>query len=88
MRKAVVLQLKNKKEYQKNLNELISHIKNYENAIILAPEVCLTDYDYDNLQEASKFSENAIKELLQVVNKQIVALTLLRKIDMEKVRRK
>jgi len=81
MRQAVVLQLKNKTDYQKNLDELISYIKSYEDAIIVAPEVCLTDYDYDNLQEASEFSEYALNELLKVVEKQIVALTLLRKID-------
>ena len=82
MKKVAILQLSNKKEYQKNLDELLYFVNKIDkDAIIVAPEVCLTDYDYENLEEACKFSEYALNELLKVVNSQIVVLTLLRKID-------
>jgi len=81
MKKEVaLLQLANKKEYQKNLDELIGYLKEVDNnAIVVAPEVCLSDYDYENLQEACEFSEYALKELLKIVDSQILVLTLLRK---------
>ncbi|NPA28487.1 MAG: carbon-nitrogen hydrolase family protein [Epsilonproteobacteria bacterium] len=76
----VVLQLENKKEYQKNLDELIESINSVsKSALIVAPEVCLTDYDYENLEKACEFSEYALNELLKIIDNQILALTLLRK---------
>ena len=76
--RVVALQLKNKPDYQKNLDELIEAIKNEsKDALIVAPEVCLTDYDYDNLQSAADFGKKALHRLLEVVDKEIVVLTLI-----------
>ncbi len=81
-REAALLQLTNKKEYQKNLDDIKKYINSLpKEAIIVAPEVCLTDYDYDNLNKAAEFSEYALKELCSLIDKQILALTLIRKID-------
>jgi len=81
-REIVVLQLANKKEYRKNLDELLEFLKEAgEDAIVLAPEVCLTDYDYKNIEEACKFRKYALKKLLKVVDRQIVTLTMLKKVD-------
>jgi len=81
-RDIAVLQLNNNPEYEKNLEKLKKHIKELpKDAVILAPEVCLTDYDYENLDKACEFSEVALRELTNLVDNQIVALTLLRKID-------
>ena len=81
-REIAVLQLKNNPNYAKNLEKIKNYINTLpKDAIILAPEVCLTDYDYENLDKACEFSEVALKELLSLVENQIVALTLLRKID-------
>ena len=72
------LQLENKKEYQKNLDELISYIKELSDFdLIVAPEVCLTDYDYDNIKEAAEFGKYALDRLLELVDNQIVVLTLI-----------
>jgi len=72
----VALQLENKKEYQKNLDELIKYIKNSpDNALIVAPEVCLTDYDYENIKEASLFGKKAIEQLLKLIDNQILVFT-------------
>ena len=81
-REIAVLQLKNNPNYAKNLEKIKNYINTLpKDAIMLAPEVCLTDYDYENLDKACEFSEVALKELLSLVKNQIVALTLLRKID-------
>ncbi len=81
---AYVLQLDNNPEYGRNLEKIFYYISNLpENAIILAPEVCLTDYDYENLEKACQFSEEALEKLTKAVDNQIVALTVLRKIGTE-----
>ncbi len=81
-REIIVLQLKNNPNYANNLEKIKHYINKLPNdAVILAPEVCLTDYDYENLDKACEFSEVALKELLSLVENQILALTLLRKID-------
>ena len=81
-RDITVLQLNNNPSYRRNLEKIKEYIRTLSsNAIILAPEVCLTDYDYENLEKACEFSEVALKELTQMVDNQIVALTILRKID-------
>jgi len=80
--KAVALQLSNHPVYQKNLDKLLAHIKQYrEHKLIVAPEVCLTDYDYAHIDEAVAFSEQALEQLKGVVNEQIAVLTLLCKRD-------
>lgn len=81
-RDIAVLQLENNPNYEKNLDKIKEYLKSLStNAIIVAPEVCLTDYDYDNLQKACDFSEVALKELTSLVDNQIVALSILRKIN-------
>ena len=81
-RSFAVLQLKNNSDYVRNLEKVKEYIINLpKDAIVLAPEVCLTDYDYENLDKACEFGEVALKELLNLVENKILALTLLRKID-------
>lgn len=74
----VSLQLSTTKSYQKNLDTLLSSIEQHKNQkLIVAPEVCLTGYDYANLSEAAAFSKEALRQLLVIVDEQIVVLTLL-----------
>ena len=81
-RDIAVLQLRNNPKYENNLEKIKHYINKLPNdAVVLAPEVCLTDYDYENLDKACEFSEVALKELLNLVENQILTLTLLRKID-------
>jgi len=76
--KAVALQLDNKTPYQKNLDALIGYIEQFhDHKLIVAPEVCLTDYDYAHIDEAVAFSAQAVEQLLQIVDEQIVVLTVL-----------
>ncbi len=76
----VSLQLPSEKVYQNNLDNLLSLIKSHDDkAVIVAPEVYLTDYDYENIEAAADFSAKAVDILKEVVGDQIVVLTLMLK---------
>ena len=77
--KLVALQFKtDKKDYQKNLDELVSLINQcQENSLILAPEVCMTEFAYENMQKASEFSEIVIEKLKELSTNKIIGLTLI-----------
>jgi predicted amidohydrolase len=70
------LQNKTLDTYEKNLQYLLNTVKNSEADLILAPELCLTNFDYENFEETSAFYERAIKELLALVDTQILVLTM------------
>ncbi len=77
-----LLQIKNLASYEKNLAKLIEYITQSDaESIIVAPELYITDFDYDNIDAACKFSEYAIKRLSEIVTTQTVILTFFRKID-------
>ena len=62
---AVSLQLKNRFPYERNLKKILNYLNRYSNKdIIIAPEVSLTDYDYDNLDSAVAFGKVADKEII------------------------
>lgn len=66
--------------YEKNLHtlsELISQTP--ENSVVLAPEVCLTDFDYEHFDEAADFSSYAINKLLALSKERIIVLTVIEK---------
>ena len=76
----IALQVKTSEDFSKNLEhikELI--IKCPENSIILAPEIALSGFCYDRMQEASEFSILAIKELQKLAINKTIALTLITK---------
>ncbi len=75
-----LLQLKSHKSYDKNLAQIVAAARSAEpNAIIVAPELAISDFDYKNLDAACEYSEFAIKELCKVIKEQILVLTLFRK---------
>jgi omega-amidase len=64
-------------DFQKNLDNLSALINSCEdNSFILAPELCLTGYSYDHLQEAASFSNKAIETLKQLSNERTISTTL------------
>ncbi len=80
--KTSILQLKNRTPYMRNLDRIFKYLDSLKDRdLIVAPEVCLTDYDYENLEEAVKFGEYATKELIQRVDNQILVFTRLIKRD-------
>ncbi|WP_294957922.1 carbon-nitrogen hydrolase family protein [Sulfurovum sp.] len=77
---AAVLQFPTHIRYQENLDKLIELIGiHHDKQIIVAPEVCLTAYDYEHLETAAMFSVNALKTLKKEINEQILVLTLILK---------
>lgn len=76
----VSLQLKNLIPYQKNLDILVEYLRKHSSReLIVAPEVCLSDYDYANIEEAAEFGKSALDILLDLVDKQVFVFTLLTK---------
>ena len=74
-----LLQMKSSSSYKRNLELLLDYIKeNQESDLIIAPEVYLTAYDYDNFDEAVAFYEIAMEAILPLVSTQILVLTIIR----------
>jgi len=70
------------KDYEKNLQTLLTNIKQTPaNTLVVAGEVCLTGYDYDNFEEMLKFGEYATQEILKHSQNKIIILTMLEKKD-------
>ncbi len=68
-------------DYEKNLKTLTSLInKAPDNAIVTAPELCLTNFSFDKLNEASEFSSFAKKEILKLSEKKVISLSMCEKI--------
>lgn len=67
--------------YEDRLNHLIVTTLDYPNSLIVASEVYLSDFDYDNMEKASSFSQMAIEKLKEIAENQIIILTVIRKID-------
>jgi len=79
-RPLATLQFGSTDNYDANLTTLINLIQETpENAIILAPEVCLTNFDYAHFEAASAFSTKAIETLLQLSKNRLIALTVIEK---------
>lgn len=70
------LQNKTLPTYQENLEYLLNYVKNTKAALIVAPELCLTNFDYEHFEEAATFYEPALERLLAVVSRQILVLTM------------
>ena len=70
----------------KSLEENFETLKNLvgqtpKNSIVLAPELCLSGYKYDSMQESADFSEKMMEELKKLSIDRIFALTIIEKID-------
>tara|TARA_B100001063_G_scaffold126622_1_gene118330 strand:- start:552 stop:1280 length:729 start_codon:yes stop_codon:yes gene_type:complete len=78
----IALQVKTNEDFSKNLEHLKSLIKECpKDSLILAPEIALSGFCYDRMQEAADFSLLAIKELQDLALNKTIALTLITKQD-------
>jgi predicted amidohydrolase len=73
------LQLKTEQSHKENLEKLLSIIKNTEAELIVAPELCLTDFDYENFESVAGFYETSLSQLLKAVSDKILVLTMTKK---------
>ena len=71
-------------DYNTNLQTLLNLIKETpKNSLVVAPEVCLTGFDYENMDAMLDFAEVAIREIKKVSKDKIIILTMLEKRDGE-----
>jgi len=78
--KVAAFQLPSQADYSDNLDRLLSLIEEHrDKGVIVAPEVYLTAYDYAHLESAAEFSAKALERLKEVVDEQIVVLTMILK---------
>lgn len=68
--------------YETNLHTLSTLIeKTPQNSLIVAPEVCLTGFDYERLEQAQSFSLKAIERLKEISNDKIIIFTLIEEVN-------
>lgn len=78
----IALQVKTNEDFFKNLEHLKHLIINTpQDSIVLAPEIALTGFCYNRMEEASSFALTAIKELKSLAINKTIALTLITKKD-------
>ncbi|CAA6805888.1 MAG: Hydrolase [uncultured Sulfurovum sp.] len=70
------LQPKTRATYEENVDYLLDYVENSDADLILAPELCLTNFDYENFEEAAAFYKQGLMELLVMVDSQILVLTM------------
>jgi len=69
-------------DYEQNLQTLLTLIKQTDtNTLIVAPEVCLTSYDYENFESVIAFASRAIEEIKKLSFEKIIVLTIIEKRD-------
>jgi len=68
------------KNFEENFETLSKLVKNtQENSIILAPELCLSGYDYENLDANSKQAQYVLPYICKLSKARILALTIAEK---------
>lgn len=69
-------------DYNANLQTLVKLIEQTSaNSLIVAPEVCLTSYDYENFDAVCDFAKKAEEELKKISHDKIIILTIIEKKD-------
>lgn len=65
-------------DYEKNLQTLLALIeKTDDDSFIVAPEVCLSGFDYENLELALAFAQQATQKLKEATKNKTLILTML-----------
>ncbi len=68
--------------YETNLKKLLDGIeKAKKGSIILAPELCLTNFSFDDMKKASDFGALALKEILELSQDKLISFSLTTKRD-------
>jgi predicted amidohydrolase len=78
-RQITTLQFESTDNYHYNLDKLVALIQtNIHSDILIAPEVCLTNFDYEHFEQAATFYNTAIETLRPLINREILCLTLIK----------
>lgn len=66
--------------YEENLTSLLSLIKRApDDAIIVIPELAITNFDYDHFEAAAAYAQRITKQLSEAAGEQIIAATMIEK---------
>ena len=78
------LQFQTTNSFEDNLSKLTSLINQTQsNSIILAPEVCLSGFYYEDMEKASSFTTKAIEVLQPLSKERVIALTMIERVGKE-----
>jgi len=82
-RPLVALRMRTLNDYEENLEYLIEQIQSTpSNAVVVAPEVCLTLFDYEHFEAAAAFTPKALCALQEATTQnRIVVLTMIERRD-------
>ena len=82
--KLIALQTKTSEDFKQNLKHLKELIiSSEENSFILAPELCLTGFAYERMDEASEFAIKAKKKIKKLSENKTIAITFIEKEDLD-----
>ena len=71
-----------RESYEDNLQTLRGLIHDTpQKSLIVAPEVCVTGFDYDNFEDVNNFAQFATQEIKKASQDKIIILTIIEKID-------
>jgi len=63
--------------YEKNLEKLLFEINKADRgSIVLAPELCLTNFSFSDMQKASVFGELALEKILKLSEDKLISFSL------------
>lgn len=69
-------------EYEENLQKLlIGILKAPKGSVVLAPELCLTNFSFDDMDKSAKFGEESLKKIKEASKDKIVSFSLTTKKD-------
>jgi len=82
--KLTALQIKTTDNFKANLKKLKELINKCEDdSFILAPELCLTGFCFDRMDEASDFTEKARKKIQKLSENKTIAVTFIERQDLD-----
>ena len=74
------------RSYEENLSTILELIKQApDNAIVVVPELSITNFDYDNFEKAADYAAVITKALLEAAGEQIIAATMIERRDDNKI---
>ncbi|WP_320035684.1 carbon-nitrogen hydrolase family protein [Halarcobacter sp.] len=82
--KLIALQTKTTDDFKTNYKHLKELIQSCDdNSFILAPELCLTGFCYDRMDEADEFTQKVKKKIKKLSENKTIAITFLQKEDID-----
>ena len=86
--KLFAIQMTTSKDFDKNITHLLDTISSLPKySIVVTPEVCLTGFAYDRMDEATKAGQYGLEQIKKISDDKIITLTTIAKENNEFVNR-